>query len=166
MDAAQSRRNALGRLVAHENNASDLLAFLFEMDPKPMVGLLSLEDSHHTCRREAQAQGAKKGRLDLVVRRQADGMAVAVLEMKGASDLHGDQLDRYNSWAKRTNPTPKQFYCTLNGDGVAPPAPWQPLRACLETPAPAGNSASGRRDVRDRRVVPRVVTAREVRGSS
>jgi len=127
MDAAQSRRNALGRLVAHENNASDLLAFLFEMDPKPMVGLLSLEDSHHTCRREAQAQGAKKGRLDLVVRRQADGKAVAVLEMKGASDLHGDQLDRYNSWAKRINPAPKQFYCTLDGDGAAPPAPWQPL---------------------------------------
>ena len=43
---------------------------------------------------------------------------------------------------------------------------WQSLRACLETPAPAGNSASGGRDVRDRRVVPRVVTAREVRGSS
>jgi hypothetical protein len=127
MDAAQSRRNALGRLVAHENNASDLLAFLFEMDPKPMVGLLSLEDSHHTCRREAQAQGAKKGRLDLVVRRQADGKAVAVLEMKGASDLHGDQLDRYNSWAKRINPALKQFYCTLDGDGAAPPASWQPL---------------------------------------
>jgi hypothetical protein len=92
-----------------------------------MVGLLSLEDSHHTCRREAPAQGAKKGRLDLVVRRQANGKAVAVLEMKGASDLHGDQLDRYNSWAKRINPAPKQFYCTLEGDGAAPPAPWQPL---------------------------------------
>lgn len=92
-----------------------------------MLGLLSLEDSHHTCRREAPAQGAKKGRLDLVVRRQADGKAVAVLEMKGASDLHGDQLDRYNSWAKRINPAPKQFYCTLEGDGAAPPAPWQPL---------------------------------------
>jgi len=127
MDTDQSRRNALGRLVAHENNASDLLAFLFEMDPKPMVSLLSLENSHHTCRREAPAQGAKKGRLDLVVRRRADGKAVAVLEMKGASDLHGDQLDRYNAWAKRTNPAPKQFYCTLDGDGAAPPAPWQPL---------------------------------------
>jgi hypothetical protein len=63
----------------------------------------------------------------LVVRRQADGKAVAVLEMKGASDLHGNQLDRYNSWAKRINPAPKQFYCTLDGDGAAPPAPWQPL---------------------------------------
>jgi len=38
MDTAQSRRNALGRLVAHENNASDLLAFLFELDPRPMTG--------------------------------------------------------------------------------------------------------------------------------
>ena len=42
MDTAQSRRNALGRLVAHENNASDLLAFLFELDPRPMTGLLGL----------------------------------------------------------------------------------------------------------------------------
>jgi hypothetical protein len=107
MDAAQSRRNPLGRLVARENSASDLVAFLFEMEPKPMAGLLSLEDSHHNCRREAQAQGTGKGRLDLVVRRQADGKAVALLEMKGASDLHGDQLDRYNSWAKRINPAPK-----------------------------------------------------------
>lgn len=92
-----------------------------------MVGLLSLENSPHTCRREAQAQGAKIGRMDLVVRRKADGKAVAVLEMKGASDLHGDQLDRYISWSKRINPAPKHFYCTLEGDGASPPDPWQSL---------------------------------------
>jgi hypothetical protein len=60
-------------LVAHENNASDLLAFLFELDPRPMTGLLGLEDGPYTCQREVQARGAGKGRLDLVIRRQADG---------------------------------------------------------------------------------------------
>lgn len=127
VDTPQSRRNALGRLVARENNASDLLAFLFEMDPRPIVGLLGLEDGPYTCQREVQAQGAGKGRLDLVVRQQADGQPIAVLEMKGASDLHGDQLDRYNLWAESINPAPKQFYCTLDGDGATPPVPWRPL---------------------------------------
>jgi len=127
MDTAKSRRNALGRLIAHENNASDLLAFLFELDPRPMMGLLGLEDGPYTCQREVQARGARKGRLDLVVRRQADGQPTAVFEMKGASDLHGDQLDRYNLWAKSIKPVPKQFYCTLDGDGATPPVPWQPL---------------------------------------
>ena len=44
MDTAQSRHNALRRLVAQENNASDLLAFLFELDPGPMTGRVGLED--------------------------------------------------------------------------------------------------------------------------
>ena len=47
--------------------------------------------------------------------------------MKGASDLHGDQLGRYNLWAESIKPVPKRFYCTLDGDGATPPVPWQPL---------------------------------------
>lgn len=60
MDTAQSRRNALGRLVAHENNASDLLAFLFELDPRPMTGLLGLEDGPYTCWRGPGARRWKR----------------------------------------------------------------------------------------------------------
>lgn len=42
-ETSERRRNALGRLVAHENTASDLLAFLFEIDPRPLLRLLNLE---------------------------------------------------------------------------------------------------------------------------
>lgn len=125
MDSTR-RRNALGRLLAHENSASDLLAFLFEVDPQPLLHLLNLDGGPYTCQREAQASKGK-GRLDLVLRRQADGHPVALLELKGASDVHGDQLDRYNSWADNFEPSPRRFYCTLDGDDVIPPAPWQPL---------------------------------------
>jgi hypothetical protein len=47
--------------------------------------------------------------------------------MKGASDVHGDQLVRYDTWAERLRPVPKRFYCTLDGDSAKPPPPWQPL---------------------------------------
>ncbi|MFD6608684.1 hypothetical protein ACFWD1_07325 [Micromonospora chalcea] len=127
VDASERRRNALGRLVAHENTASDLLAFLFEIDPSPLLRLLNLDGGPYTCQREVLA-GRGKGRLDLVLRRQDSGKPVAVLEMKGASDVHGDQLDRYNVWAESVGPAaPRRFYCTLDGDEATPPAPWQPL---------------------------------------
>nr|BFE56531.1 hypothetical protein GCM10020063_010570 [Dactylosporangium thailandense] len=111
MDTSMRRRNGLGRLVAHENSASDLVAFLFEVDPQPLLDLLHLGGGPYICQREVQA-GKGKGRLDLVLRRQADGHPVAVLEMKGASDVHGDQLDRYNSWADNFEPAPRRLYCT------------------------------------------------------
>ncbi|BCJ65728.1 hypothetical protein [Polymorphospora rubra] len=124
MDSSERRRTALGRLVAHENSASDLLAFLFEVDSRPLLHLLDLDGGPYTCQREVQAG---RGRLDLVLRRQDDRNPVAVLEMKGASDVHGDQLDRYNVWAESVQPAPRRFYCTLDGDEATPPAPWQPL---------------------------------------
>ncbi|MEU9742525.1 hypothetical protein AB0E12_25400 [Micromonospora chersina] len=127
MDTTERRRKSLGRLVAHENSASDLLAFLIEMDSRPLAGLLGLEDGLYSSQREVKATGAGQGRLDLVVRRQPDDHPVAVLEMKGASSVHGDQLDRYDAWARSFDPAPKRFYCTLDGDGDVPPDPWQPL---------------------------------------
>lgn len=114
---------ALGRLVAHENTASDLLAFLFERDPGPLMALLGLADDRYRCRREGKAAG----RLDLAVYRQSDGLPVAVLEVKGASSEHEDQLHRYQTWAEGFDPAPKLFYCTLDGEGAVPCAPWQPL---------------------------------------
>jgi hypothetical protein len=114
---------ALGRLVAHENSASDLLAFLFERDPKPLVDLLGLADDSYWCQREGKAAG----RLDLAVYRQSDDLPVAVLELKGASREHGDQLQRYREWADTFDPAPMLYYCTLEGDGDVPPSPWRPL---------------------------------------
>ncbi|MFD1364428.1 PDDEXK-like family protein [Actinoplanes sichuanensis] len=126
VDTSERRRNALGRLVAHENSASDLLALLFEMDPEPLSGVLGFDTGTYTCQREVQT-GAGKGRLDLVLRRQPDSHPVAVLEMKGASDVHGDQLDRYNAWADGFTPAPRRFYCSLDAELSAPDASWQAL---------------------------------------
>jgi hypothetical protein len=102
---------ALGRLVANENSASDLLAFLFEKDPAPLIRVLGLPGGDYRCRREGRAS---KSRLDLVVYRQ--DQPVAVLEMKGASSEHGDQLDRYEAWAVKRNPEALLFYCSLDHD--------------------------------------------------
>jgi hypothetical protein len=114
---------ALGRLVAHENTASDLLAFLFERDPEPLIRLLGLPEDRYRCQREVKAAG----RLDLVVFRQSDGLPAAVLELKGASTQHGNQLERYQAWADRFDPPPALFYCTLDTDSDEAPKPWQPL---------------------------------------
>lgn len=103
---------ALGRLIAYENSASDLLAFLFERDPRPLINLLGLADDTYWCQREGKAAG----RLDLVVYRRSNGLPVAMLELKGASSEHGDQLDRYQTWAEDFDPAPKLFCCTLDGD--------------------------------------------------
>lgn len=115
---------ALGRLIAHENSVSDLLAFLFERDPKPLIRLLGLDVDVYRCCREARTPA---GRLDVVVYRASDDLPVAVLELKGASSEHGDQLERYQAWAAKFDPVPLLFYCTLDGDDDTPRAPWRQI---------------------------------------
>ncbi|MEU4623509.1 PD-(D/E)XK nuclease family protein [Actinoplanes sp. NPDC023801] len=113
--------SALGRLVANENSTSDLLAFLFDKDPAPLIRTLGLPEGAYRCRREGRAA---KSRLDLVVYR-AD-LPVAVLEMKGASSEHGDQLQRYEDWAAKRNPAATLFYCSVDRDDT-PRDPWRAL---------------------------------------
>jgi hypothetical protein len=121
VDNDRKHGRALGRLVAHENSASDLLAYLIELDSAPLARVLDLPEGAYQAEREVPG----KGRLDLVVRRETDGHPVAVLELKGASTVHGDQLERYRTWAESFEPAPELFYCTLDDD--APPTPWQSL---------------------------------------
>ena len=90
------KNEALGRLIANENSASDLLAFLFERDPAPLVRVLGLPDAEYRVRREGKAA---RSRFDLVVFQEDH--PVAVLELKGASTEHGNQLDRYHPWAAK-----------------------------------------------------------------
>lgn len=108
---------ALGRLIANENSASDLLAVLFERDPAPLIRVLGLPDGEYRVRREGKAA---RSRFDLVVYREDH--PVAVLELKGASTEHGDQLDRYRAWAAKYSAA--LFYCTLDR-GDVPPDPWR-----------------------------------------
>ena len=116
--------NALGRLIAHENSASDLLAFLIELDPQPLQEILERGGGPHVAQREVQSTGR---RLDLVVHTAAGSRPVAVLEFKGASDVYGDQLERYERWASQFDPAPSLFYCTLDGYYSNPPERWQTL---------------------------------------
>jgi hypothetical protein len=51
-------------LVAHENNASDVLAFIFELDPRPMTGLLGLEEGPYACQREVPHPPCSPGARD------------------------------------------------------------------------------------------------------
>lgn len=115
---------SLARMLAHENTTSDLLALLAELDPEPMQRILGLADVDLVAEREVST--GKRGRLDLVVRRKTDDRPLAVLEMKCASDLHGDQLERYDKWAAAWDPTPSRFYCTVDGEEGGDG--WGPLR--------------------------------------
>jgi hypothetical protein len=51
--------------------------------------------------------GQGRRRLNLAVYRQADEIPVAVLELKGASSEHGDQLRRHEAWADGFDPPPR-----------------------------------------------------------
>jgi hypothetical protein len=120
----QSAR-ALARLLNHENNTADFMLLLFEHAPRPLVQVLGLPDGDYVCRREVLADD---GRLDLVVYRVCDEHPAAVLEFKGASAEHGDQLERYRAWAQEHQPAPALFYCTLDGPNIPTPHPaWQAL---------------------------------------
>src|SRR5699024_2053797 len=87
-DRIRADLNGLGRLLASENSATDLLALLIDLDAEPVNTLFDLPgDESYVAEREVQTQG--KGRLDLVLRGTDSNMIRAALEMKGASSIHG-----------------------------------------------------------------------------
>lgn len=105
----------VGRLIAQEASASDLLALLTELDSEPIAQTFDLDpDRHYEARREITA--GNKGRLDLVIFDTATERPAAVIEMKGASDVRGDQLERYLAWANRFEPRPEVFLCAFDND--------------------------------------------------
>ncbi|MEU8235053.1 hypothetical protein AB0C12_36135 [Actinoplanes sp. NPDC048967] len=117
---------AIGRLLAHENTASDLLAYLIELDALPLAQILGLPADEYTAQREVRI-GGRGGRPDLLIRRSGGTEPLAVLELKGAADEHNGQLERYATWAASEAAAAQLRYCTLDGDAAAPPKPWQPL---------------------------------------
>jgi len=125
---------ALGRMLARENTATDLLALLIELDPAAVGRLLPGVPANVTAVREATANTSKRGRLDLLLRSTVDESLVAVFEMKGAADLHGDQLSRYDAWLAKQPGACARYFCSFDGtradapanaDGSAPG--WTPL---------------------------------------
>ncbi|WP_087004521.1 hypothetical protein [Brevibacterium yomogidense] len=116
----------LSRLLASENSASDVLALLIELDDTPLRDLLGLPNSRsYTAARELSTGF---GRIDLVVFDAEDEHPVAVLEMKGASSLHGDQLDRYVEWVDTLDVRPKLYLCSFDIDEAEASADWGRIR--------------------------------------
>ncbi|MFJ5880403.1 hypothetical protein [Kitasatospora cineracea] len=85
----------LTRLLRTEEDWSDLLCFLAELDPEPLRSALRLAPGAVAVRREARVAG---GRADLVV--LLDGAERAVLEVKIGAGVHGEQFAAYDAWAE------------------------------------------------------------------
>ncbi|MER6361986.1 hypothetical protein [Kitasatospora sp. NPDC001527] len=91
----------LTRLLRTEDDWSDLLCFLAELDPGPLGSALCLEPGAITVRREVRVAahgGAPAGRADLVV--LLDGAVRALLEVKLGAGVHGEQFAAYDAWAE------------------------------------------------------------------
>jgi len=84
------------RLLKHEDNVSNLLAFLAALDPEPLAQLLGIPAAGLQVRRETNLTG-KNGRSDFIV--WNEDAARAIVELKVAAVEHGDQLSRYEAWA-------------------------------------------------------------------
>lgn len=113
---------SFGRLVASEESASDLLAVLAEIDDEPLAKILDLPtDNSYEVHREFST---RSGRLDVVAMDTESGQPAAVLEMKGASDIHGDQLERYSRWAANFDPQPKLVLCAFDNEESPSSSGW------------------------------------------
>lgn len=120
--------NELDRLIATENSMSDLLAFLIGMDSSVVSKAFGLDiDESLVGERESSTHG--RGRLDLVIRGEVSARPYAAVEMKGASSIHGAQLERYSVWALEFGQhPPKLIYCAFGSDEIAVGAAWTKLR--------------------------------------
>lgn len=127
-ESVNVKSSGLERLLASENSATDLLALLIDLDSNPVANLFGLpDDESYVAMREVQTQG--KGRLDLALQ-GADSHAIkAVLEMKGASSIHGDQLEKYVAWATELDhPSPKLFFCAFDEEEGDADNQWTRIR--------------------------------------
>lgn len=117
----------LERLLASENSATDLLALLMELDASFVPDLFDLDPGkEYSVDREVSAGG--QGRLDLVISDVATGEPQVVLEMKGASSIHGDQLERYVDWAEARTTVPKLYFCAFDKEEAATDDRWTRTR--------------------------------------
>lgn len=116
---------ALGRLVASENSASDLLAVLAELDDRPLATVFDLPtNDRYNVTREFTIGG---GRLDLLITNESTGQPAALVEMKGAASLHGNQLERYLRWSLEFEKQPTLYLCTFDSGEFPAGEEWRPL---------------------------------------
>ncbi|MFE7191346.1 hypothetical protein [Kitasatospora sp. NPDC057541] len=91
----------LTRLLRTEDDWSNLLCFLAELDPEPLRSALLLAPGRVTVWREASVnagRGAPAGRADFIV--LLDDIESRVMEVKLGAGAHGDQFAAYDAWAE------------------------------------------------------------------
>lgn len=117
----------LTRLLRTENDWSDLLCFLAELDPEPLRSALRLGQGTVTIRREVRVKahrGAPTGRVDFVV--LLDGIERALMEMKLGAGAHGEQFAAYDAWAEAKGiPAADRYLVGPNADPIPDgPSTW------------------------------------------
>ncbi|WP_138732073.1 hypothetical protein [Modestobacter excelsi] len=104
----------LERLLNGEDQVSDLVAFLADLDPQPLARVLGLEADGLRVRREALVSG-RDGRVDLLVENAAGG-PLALVEVKIGAGQHGRQYAVYDEWAAQHGLSASCWLVTLTGD--------------------------------------------------
>lgn len=92
----------LARILSHEVNVADLLCYLIELDPKPLLTALKLRAEVPGVRQEVRR--GRRTRVDLLV--TDDDQPIALLELKVGAAQHGDQFARYSAVASELGGIP------------------------------------------------------------
>ncbi|MET7938057.1 hypothetical protein [Streptomyces sp. NPDC005322] len=117
----------LTRMLRTEDDWSDLLCFLAEIDPEPLRSALRLAQGTITLRREVRMKarrGVPTGRVDCVV--LLDGVERALMEMKLGAGAHGEQFAAYDAWAEAKGiPAADRYLVGPNADPIPDgPSTW------------------------------------------
>lgn len=100
--AAKPGLEPLARILSHEVNVADLLGYLAELDPDPLLAALGLRADAPGIRQEVRK--GRRTRVDAFV--TDAGRPIALLELKVGSAQHGDQFERYAAVAQELGGIP------------------------------------------------------------
>lgn len=112
-------KTLLGRVLSSEVDAAALLGYLALLDPVTFSQFLGLPEPLTDAR--VEVPDGKGGRMDLVL--YGLGRPLVVIEMKIAATEHGNQLERYEAYAKKHGA--EQVLLDLEPDGATVPPGWQ-----------------------------------------
>jgi len=96
----------LGRLLSREVNVAEVLGYLVERDPQPLLGAFKLKNVSAPGIRLEARQG-RRNRVDAFV--TDGGRPVALMELKVGAAEHGNQFARYDEVATATGDIPRHL---------------------------------------------------------
>jgi hypothetical protein len=118
--ARQPGSEPLGRLLSQEANVANLLGYLTELDPAPLLHALRLKADKPGLVQESPA--GRSGRIDAFV--TDSGHSIALVELKVGASEHGDQFSRYEALAAKRGDLPCHLV-SLDEKTADVPAGWE-----------------------------------------